>query len=214
MTCTKCSHSYTETLPAIEHSMDGWLYYDEATDFTPGVEKNICGNCGYTETRMDYYRMFRNYARILHWVPEFSEVSQLQNFGIDGLNVISAAYFGGVGVEQVSQEGEYPYVFRIHGVDMNAFTTKLFGTIFDYTGVENLNVLYEAKCSYQADNNSLYITAQGAGDEDPELVSLKYSTQDDVHFAVTATWKYSEGEEFTSTFTVEKIGENYRITSK
>ena len=214
MSCTKCNYAYAEALPAIEHSMDGWLYFDEATDFTPGVEKNVCGNCEYTETRLDYSRMFRNYAHIIRWLPEFSDPAQLQAFGVEGLNVISAAYFNGISAEQVSAEGEFPYVFRIHGVDLDEFTTKVFGMTYDYTGVENLNVLHESRCSYNADNNSLYITAYGAGNETPELASLEYTTEDDVHFTVTALWRYSEGGEFTTTFTVEKVGENYIIASK
>lgn len=56
-TCTKCSHTVTETIPASSsyHSWGKWTTVTESTCQKKGQEKHVCSVCGKSETRKKDY---------------------------------------------------------------------------------------------------------------------------------------------------------------
>ena len=49
---------------------------------------------------------------------------------------------------------------------MDDFTRKCLGTTYDYTQIQNLSVLSESRCNYDAAKNAIVIEAYGAGGGD------------------------------------------------
>ena len=50
-TCSACSDSYTETIPATGHTFGPWTTVTSPTCTQNGSEQRICSACGFTETR-------------------------------------------------------------------------------------------------------------------------------------------------------------------
>lgn len=191
-----------------EHSWGDWEAIKESTDFTPGQSQRACQTCGETEVKENFHRMFSHYAEIIRWLPFFTEAERLQQ-NLD--SVISAAFFGGVAHETQMNEEEGVYYHTVKVSDLNDFTRKVFGCVYDYTGVENLWVLYESKASYDAQQDAVVIRAMGAGDETPQLQDVIYEING-AAYMVTAVYAFYDETWELRFCVVEKDG-NYVIST-
>ena len=205
-----CGDTYTTTETAKGHSMSGWTTYSNPSNYAPGEKRNSCANCDYYESEMQYDRMFAYYAEVAHQLGTFSNAQELQ--GDLGKVITAAVFCQAVSVENVETDGRYLRIISVS--DMNAFTTKCLGTTFDYTGIDEIWVLYESRCHYDASTDSLVIIPSGMGGGDPEPTrSVTFTTDDNINFTVSVaiTWYY--GRVSYGTMTVALAGGNYIITS-
>ncbi len=195
--------------PCTEHTWGEWQTVKESTDFTPGQSKRACDACGTEEFKDNFYKMFMNYGEIIRWLPFFTEAERLQQ-NID--SVITAAFFGGVAHETEANPDEGIYYHTVKVSDLNDFTIKVFGCTYDYTGVENLYVLFESKASYDADLDAVVIRAMGAGDEMPMLTDVSYEVTPSSTYMVTAYYEFY-GEITERVFCVAQRDGNYVIST-
>ena len=96
--------------------------------------------------------------------------------------------------------------------DLNDFTTKVFGCTYDYTGVENMYVLFESKASYDANLDAVVIRAMGAGNEMPMLTDVSYEVTASSSYMVTAYYEFY-GEVTEKVFCVAEKNGNYVIST-
>ena len=195
--------------PCTEHVWGDWQMVKESTDFTPGRLKWVCNACGAEEFKDDFYRMFMDYGEIIRWLPFFTEAERLQQ-NLD--SVITAAFFGGVAHETEANPDEGIYYHTVKVSDLNDFTTKVFGCTYDYTGVENMYVLFESKASYDADLDAVVIRAMGAGNEMPMLTDVSYEVTASSSYMVTAYYEFY-GEVTERVFCVAEKNGNYVIST-
>ena len=118
---------------------------------------------------------------------------------------------------QMQQDG-FRFVNGISVEDLNDFTMKCLGTTYDYTNVQNLSVLYEASCNYDAENNTIVITVLPAGGGGGyELLNYALTSEDQISFTFTAQLMDENGETLDFSFIVDHTGDNYifwEITSR
>ena len=189
------------------HTWEEWRITEPATNYTPCQMVRSCEKCDAEEAKKDFDKMFRYYAELLRWIPFFTEAERLQQ-NLDG--VISAAFFGDVPVQ--SAEGDHSYQHTIKVSDLDAFTKKVFGCTYDYTGVADMWVLYESQASYNAEEDAIVIRAAGAGDESPHLSELTYEISEGGTYMVTAVFSFYE-ETFEKSFCVVEKDGNYVIST-
>lgn len=213
-TCA-CGDTYTKTQTAQGHQMSGWQEYSKGTNHTPGEKRNSCANC-------DHYQSEKQYARILNYYaqvgPMFGDFTSAEEFREHLDRVIDAAFYSGDVKLNTTQDPENGglYYHTIKISDMDAFTEELLGTTFDYTGVDRLPVMLESSCSYDPDQDALVIRAYAVGgDGYSEYQGMEYTTEDEIHFTVTAQLcHYYPGGQYMSSCTVavELVDGNYIVT--
>ena len=189
------------------HTWGEWETVVSATDYTPAVVERACEKCGTKETKEDFHQMFGHYAKLLQWVPFFTNAEYLQQ-NLD--SVISAAFFANV--PTVTTEVDYVYYHTMKISDLDAFTQKVFGYTYDYTGVVDLWVMYESIANYDANADAIVIQAMGGGDQSSELSGVTYEMTEGGSYMVTATFELN-GVTFEKAFCVVKKAENYVIST-
>lgn len=190
------------------HSWGDWTILEKGTNYTPAITEHTCSKCGEKESMESFDQMFRYYAELLKWIPFFTEAERLQQ-NLD--SVITAAFFGEIPVvTEVDENNACTHTIKVS--DLDDFTTKVFGCTYDYTGVENLWVLFESKASYDAAEDAIVIRAFGAGDETAQLQDVTYEVTDGGSYMVIATFS-REGETFEKAFCVAKRNGNYVIST-
>ena len=189
------------------HTWGEWEKVVEATNYTPATFERTCTQCGEKETKESFYQMFGHYAELLRWIPFFTEAERLQQ-NLDG--VITAAFFSDVPVQ--TRVEDYVYIHTIKVSDLHDFTTKVFGCTYDYTGVENMWVLFESKASYDAALDAIIVRAMGAGNETAELKDVTYEETEGGVYMVTATFTLFE-ESYEKNFCVIEKDGNYVIST-
>ena len=207
-----CGSAYTKDIPATGHKMTGWQDHAKGGWLSPSEKRNTCQNCGQYESQLGYDSMFSHYAEIAGAFGFFSDPQQLQQ---ELETLINTGFWtGAITPETTFDETTGIYTHTIAVSAMDAFTRQYLGTTFDYTGIDHLNVLWEAHCDYDPETNSLVITAYPIGNDTVEYTrSIRYTTEDNVHFTVTVTSVPSWGETCESTMTVLKSNDSYIITS-
>ena len=206
-TCS-CGDSYTNNEKASGHSLSGWTNHTNATMLSPGEKRNSCANCDYYESEMSYQRMFEHYADVVGWFGVFENVQQLEN---DYANFIDLVFYESL-VDLNTTFDEGVYIHRIPVSEMNKITKRYFGTTYDFTGVNRLQVLTEARCSYEAETDELVITAYPIGSGEDDFVSertVTYTTQDNIHFEV----KVASDRGWSCIMNVQLQDGSYVITS-
>lgn len=190
------------------HAWGEWETVVAGTNYTPATVERACTECGEKETKESFYQMFGHYAELLRWIPFFTEAERLQQ-NLD--SVITAAFFGEIPVvTEVDENNACTHTIKVS--DLDDFTTKVFGCTYDYTGVENLWVLFESKASYDAAEDAIVIRAFGAGDETAQLQDVTYEVTDGGSYMVTAIFSFYE-ETFEKSFCVVEKDGNYVIST-
>ena len=207
-TCTLCKA--TEGEPSAEsHAMSGWQLYIDGQGYAPDENRNSCTVCGIYESKLNFDRMMFRYADLANAFGYF-EKGQLPEVA----DVITAAFWGGIPCE--STDVDFVYYHTIKIADLDDFTRKCLGTTYDYTQIQNLPVLWESICNYDAEKNAIVIRSLPAGGGDGFMRDqVTWTTEDDIHYTVTVKYvSYEvEGAEYTQVFTMEKVENNYIITS-
>lgn len=195
----------TETKGEHEHKLGDWKVYTQPSNYTPGESRKTCDGCDEYESKKLYDMMFFHYANIARELGGFTTENKP-----DVGEIINAALLNGV--ERTTTQEGVSAIHRVTVANMNDFTTKCLGFTCDYTGVKDLDVLWESVCDYDAATDSLVITAQPiGGDEGSTIDNVEFTTDDEIHFEVTVTYINPEGDPWYATLIVELVGENYII---
>ena len=208
-TCILCQETEGE-IAVGQHTMTGMTLYYPGSNFSPKEFRDTCTGCGIYSSLVDYDGFFLKYANMTEYLGNFQKGSQPKL-----ADVITAALRSGVNYVYTQGEGDESYImyYTIKVEDLDAFTTGCLGTTFDYTGVQNLAVLWESTCSYDAANDTIVIKALPAGGGYATWVeNLTWTTEDDVTFTVSFCFMTDEDYSWDTVMTVELTDGHYIIT--
>lgn len=206
-----CGDSYTVTITAKGHNWSKWLQILAPSEFEPSTIYRTCSNCKTEERALYYTTMLSKYTTLVGWL----------GISIDSTNQLTARDIASalpMMITKLPEFGDDPNVAtRTYPIaDLNAITQKCFGRTFDFTGIQNLSVKGYGTITYDAGKNALVWTfPYGDTLQWDKVVYDKHTVNaDNTKFTVEFHWEYLDGgKSGTCTFTVEKIGENFVITS-
>ncbi|MBR6533946.1 MAG: hypothetical protein IKT65_00085 [Clostridia bacterium] len=210
-TCS-CGDTYTEKIPAIDHTWGEWQQTAEPAYNVKGEETRTCKNCPATEKRdvasLTLDDVFKTYPSFV-MKSIFGSLCYFDS--ADTLKVRDVFIWAQYHIKgtYVSETDETIYAVS----DLDAFTEKYLGRTFDYSLATGSNGII--KVAYNEANQTVsYQIIVAAGGPNYVTEYVGYEQIDDTHFVIKYKTDYSNEIDLEdATLEIEKSGDNFIITA-